>query len=356
MNSTVLARPAGSIEFQGIQPERRARDALFLTIKIGFSALAGATIYYSVDFSAAWHRASSLDARFILAAAMIMMFQIACGGLRWKYILARLGTPLATAEALRLFYISAFFNTCSWGAVSGDIIRVWFSYRARIKAADCVHSVILDRVAAAAGVAILVLATVPWLGARVGYNLPLVFSMAIAIAGLMGIAVVAQLEHLPQTWRRLRLVRLVQDLGGATRRVLLKPGAISVFAMAIIAQTAMALATYILALGLRVEVGLIACLALMQPVALLAALPISIGGWGVREAAMIGLFALVGVPAHAALLLSVSLGLLAILVSLPGAVIWALRLASFRGRRTRGDAFSVAINAKPSLEVKQSAL
>jgi glycosyltransferase 2 family protein len=156
--------------------------------------------------------------------------------------------------------------------------------------------------------------------------------MAIAIAGLMGIAVVAQLERLPQNWRRLPLVRLVQDLGGATRRVLLKPGAISVFAMATMAQVAMALAAYILALGLRVEVGLIGCLALMQPVALLTALPISIGGWGVREAAMIGLFALVGVPAHAALLLSVSLGLLAIVVSLPGAVIWVLRVTSF-GRR-----------------------
>jgi len=324
MNTTVLARPAGSLAPQGIQPERQGRDALLLGVKIGFSALAVATIYYSVDFSAAWHRASNLDPRLILAAAMVMMLQIACGGLRWKYILARLGTPLATAEALRLFYISAFFNTCSWGAVSGDIIRVWLSYRARMKAADCVHSVILDRVAAVAGVAILVLATVPWLGARVGYNLPLVFSMAIAVAGLMGIAVVAQLERLPASWRRLRLVRLVQDLGGATRHVLLKPGAISVFAMAIMAQMTMALAAYILAHGLGIEVGLIACLALMQPVALLTALPISIGGWGVREAAMIGLFALVGVPAHTALLLSVSLGLLAVVVSLPGAVIWVL--------------------------------
>jgi uncharacterized membrane protein YbhN (UPF0104 family) len=102
MNTTVLAKPAGSIEIQSIQPERRGRDTLFLGVKIGFSALAVATVYYSVDFAAAWHRASSVDPRLILAAATVMMFQIACGGLRWKYILARLGTPLATAEALRL--------------------------------------------------------------------------------------------------------------------------------------------------------------------------------------------------------------------------------------------------------------
>jgi uncharacterized membrane protein YbhN (UPF0104 family) len=63
---------------------------------------------------------------------------------------------------------------------------------------------------------------------------------------------------------------------------------------------------------------------LMQPVALLTSLPISIGGWGVRETAMIGLLGLVGVPASAALVLSVELGLITMAASLPGLVFWFL--------------------------------
>jgi hypothetical protein len=64
---------------------------------------------------------------------------------------------------------------------------------------------------------------------------------------------------------------------------------------------------------------------LMPPVMLLVALPISAGGWGVREGAMVAVLALVGVGSEPALLLSVELGLLWTLVSLPGGAIWLHR-------------------------------
>jgi hypothetical protein len=60
----------------------------------------------------------------------------------------------------------------------------------------------------------------------------------------------------------------------------------------------------------------------MQPVALITALPISVGGWGIRETAMIGILSLVGISTSAALSLSVQIGLLTILVTLPGAALW----------------------------------
>jgi len=66
-------------------------------------------------------------------------------------------------------------------------------------------------------------------------------------------------------------------------------------------------------------------LILIPPVVLLAALPISIGGWGVRENAMIIALAPIGVAAGSALLIAVQLALLASLLSLPGGVIWMLR-------------------------------
>jgi hypothetical protein len=55
---------------------------------------------------------------------------------------------------------------------------------------------------------------------------------------------------------------------------------------------------------------------------LAAALPISIGGWGLREASFVSLLGVLGVDREAALLLSVEFGLLSMLVSLPGGLIW----------------------------------
>jgi hypothetical protein len=66
------------------------------------------------------------------------------------------------------------------------------------------------------------------------------------------------------------------------------------------------------------------CLMVMPMVLLAAALPISIGGWGTRELAIIYMVGLFGVSAEQGLILSVEFGLLNMLASLPGALIWVL--------------------------------
>ena len=79
---------------------------------------------------------------------------------------------------------------------------------------------------------------------------------------------------------------------------------------------------WVLALGLDVDVTLIDCMALFPPVLLLTAIPISIAGWGVREFGMVAAFGLVGVPVHGAIAISFLFGLLAILVTIPGGLMW----------------------------------
>ena len=66
------------------------------------------------------------------------------------------------------------------------------------------------------------------------------------------------------------------------------------------------------------------CLVLIPPIVLVSTIPISIAGWGVREAAMITLLALVGVAEADAFVLSVLFGLLTFGLSLPGGIVWII--------------------------------
>ena len=63
---------------------------------------------------------------------------------------------------------------------------------------------------------------------------------------------------------------------------------------------------------------------LIPPILLILTLPISIGGWGIREGAMIWAFALVGVTNEEALVLSVLFGFATLAITLPGGLIWLL--------------------------------
>jgi hypothetical protein len=61
---------------------------------------------------------------------------------------------------------------------------------------------------------------------------------------------------------------------------------------------------------------------IVPPVTLLQLVPISLAGWGVREAALVVALGWFGARAEAALAISVLVGLCLILVGLPRGLIW----------------------------------
>ena len=60
----------------------------------------------------------------------------------------------------------------------------------------------------------------------------------------------------------------------------------------------------------------------MPLVLLISTIPVSIAGWGVREAAMVTAFSTVGIEATDSLLVSIAFGLSLTVMSLPGGVVW----------------------------------
>jgi hypothetical protein len=80
----------------------------------------------------------------------------------------------------------------------------------------------------------------------------------------------------------------------------------------------------ILAAGLGVEVPLAKMFAVMPLVAVLSSVPVSLGGWGVREGSMVLGFSMLGVGAEDTLAVSILYGLSGILVALALAAIFLI--------------------------------
>lgn len=299
------------------------RRHLWALAKIGVTVLIFAYIVHSGDFSGAWQRVADQNLFLVALAGFVFLLQVAIGAGRWLIILYALDARLPALDTLKLFYVSIFFNSYIPGGVGGDVVRAWLSSRGGLPAKTAITSVILDRVVALSGVAVLVLLTAPVLLARTGVSVTMLLPIVVSIAGLIGILVAVQFERLPPSLLRFPPVRLLHEFSGSLKRAFLRPATtVPLITVAVLGQVALGVATYTMAVSLGMHVSLLECVVLMQPVALLANLPISVGGWGVRESAMIMLFGLVGVPASASLALSVQLGLLLLIVALPGGLIW----------------------------------
>jgi uncharacterized membrane protein YbhN (UPF0104 family) len=107
-------------------------------------------------------------------------------------------------------------------------------------------------------------------------------------------------------------------------RILLRNAPLSaiVAVLSLAAHINIAITAWLIAQALGLALSLTDCLVLMPVVVLASTLPISIGGWGIREGVTVSVLALVGVSSAEALALSILLGLAGIAISLPGAIVW----------------------------------
>jgi glycosyltransferase 2 family protein len=133
---------------------------------------------------------------------------------------------------------------------------------------------------------------------------------ALLIVGMVLGVALAMLVHVPARWQH---VRAVLHLSKGLRAICLGISAL--------ATLCNALTIFLLFRPLHVEIGFTDVMVLSPLVILVLTVHLSIGGWGLREASMAGLFALVGVPPAVSLSVSILSGLLATLVTLPGALV-----------------------------------
>lgn len=293
-----------------------------------------AAVYYVVDrfdLSKIGQKLVEQDGWLFLAAVLLCVVQILVAGARWYVILHALGLVRPIGLVLRIFYGTAFLNSFLPAGIAGDAVRIWLVKDKSRGVAVALSSVVLDRIVtlvALAGVALLAQAIL-WIerGSYGFVALTAAFGGALIGGGLATIVIGAVLPNRT----RYRLLNLLFDfiraIGDAIRLLVTSRSASIVLGVALLGNLLLIMILYVLGLGQSVELGLGVYLVAMPVVLLVAALPISIAGWGTRELAMVYMLGLFGVAADQATSISVSFGVCSTIASIPGILVWLL----FRG-------------------------
>jgi hypothetical protein len=282
---------------------------LGFALKAGISLGILALIAVRTDLARIGTLLASVDGTTIAAVIALMMVQALIGAYRWVLVMRRVEITMAFWAALQALYVSLFLNQCLPSYVGADVYRVYWLYRENHPLGSAVRGVVIDRVSA---IIVLVL--------MLGVSLPLLFVRLrapavqgglamVLLGGLAGTAVFFGGDLLPKRWQRSRLVGELAVLSATARRVLLtgRTGA-AVVCLAVLIHVITAVVMFNFARNLGLPLTPLDCLLFMPPIMLLAAVPISISGWGVREGVMVGALSMIGVGTEQALALSVLLG------------------------------------------------
>jgi uncharacterized protein (TIRG00374 family) len=297
--------------------------ATSLPARILVTALLLALVARTIDWEAVGESIADASWGWFAGAVVLILCSFVLASERWRMLLVVAEVVTSLRAALRAYLAGAFANNLLPTGFGGDALRAWIVAPSSLPFARSLTSVAVDRATAlACGVALAWVGVVLDPGALDAAQLaPLAI---VSLGGLLLLAVVLSALRRGGLGRRLPervrpwVAQVAETLRtyAADRRLLAV-----VLGLGFAFQLLTLAATWALAemLGLDLEPALIA---VVVPLVLIAtALPISIGGFGVREGSYVALLADAGVTAGDATLLSLLSAAAMALASLPGGLV-----------------------------------
>jgi uncharacterized protein (TIRG00374 family) len=262
---------------------------------------------------------------FVVAIA-IQIFTFILGTLRWQTFFRHENLFYTLVDLLRPYFIGTLFNNVLPATTGGDVMRMYYILRKGHGAALAASPVITERIIGSTvmfGIAISVLPFITikanWLN-LLSIVLPVAFMGLVIGLALLGWSATYQVAHrLFKRWEHYRLGRALLGVTNASHRYLGDtPLVLRVVSLSVLMQLIQIVVFWVLAMGVGSNISFIQY-ALAVPLTLIVAgLPISIGGLGVREAAIVTLFSAIGMETSQATAVAILYLPVLILSSLPG--------------------------------------
>jgi glycosyltransferase 2 family protein len=310
-----------------------ARRLLFTLFKLVVSAALLWVVLRGTDLSRLWARMREMDVGWLILALGTYTLMMLISVWRWHGLLRAQHVDVGRRRLIESWWVSMFFNNFLPSNIGGDVIRIADTARAAGSKTLATTIVLVDR--GLGLIALLVVATlgsaaalaggiavpgVRWLWILSGAGVLTTFP-ALVKPGIVR-RLLAPLRALEQPW----LDERAQRFERAFARFRERPSAlVMAFLGAVCVQAGIVVFYAFTARSLAIPLPVLLC-AVLVPVSLVVQMaPISIGGFGVREAVFTYFFTRVGLSADAAVALSFfGTGLIA-LQSLAGGLIFLTR-------------------------------
>src|SRR5258705_6722492 len=302
------------------------RRILLSTIKILVSA---ALLYFALrkaNFSDLASRIDVASLGWIGLAIAVTFLQIFVGVLRWREVSAECGASLTIRQGMRYNVIGAFFNQTLPSSIGGDAVRLWLVARAGAGWRAATYSIFVDRAIGLIALAIMIVASLPW-----SYRLiddphgrsALLFVDFAALAAGAGFLI---LGRLPWPWLKrwwathhLHACSVI-----ANRLIFSRERGPKLAVLSLLVHVLAVVIAWCVVRSIAAPVLFSQVFQLVPPVMLITMLPISIAGWGVREATMGLAFGYAGLMASEGVNISLLFGAVSFIVGAVGGLVWIL--------------------------------
>lgn len=304
-------------------------------LKLGVSAALLVALFYQTDPSALWAQARSASPLWIGAALGLYLLMILVSAWRWGQLLTAQGVHVSGWVLTQSYLVATFFNNFLPSNIGGDVVRIRDTSKPMGSKTLAATVVLVDRAIGLIGLLVVASAGATLLGHGAPGGVlvwpPLLWLASVAsLAGLTAVVVapgglclfLRPLRLVNAEWVDLRLQRLSDTLSRFRRHPV---ALVNCFGGAVAVQAVLVLFYLAVATSLAIPISA-GHLAVLVPLSfVIQMVPVSLNGFGVREATFTYYFGMLGLSIESALLLSLVGTAVIMVFSLSGAATYVVR-------------------------------
>jgi len=312
-----------------------ARRHLLIVLKVTVSLALLAILFSRIDAARLWATARRASLVWLSAALAVYFVNVLVSTWRWHLLLDAQAVTMRRRTLLGSFLVATFFNNFLPSNIGGDVIRIRDSAKEARSKTLATTVILVDRVLGLMGLVLVAaigatIATAP--GRTQAPILPIWLWTGLIVAAVVSAPAVLAPEGVGRLLQPLAALHpewiggRIDTFTATLARFRERPTALArAFGGAVVVQALLVLfyAAVVYALGVRVGVS---DLAVVVPISLVVQmLPVSVNGFGVREATFSFYFSRIGLPIESALLVSLIAAAVVMVFSLSGAAVYVSR-------------------------------
>lgn len=285
-----------------------------LVLKLLVSLLVIAIIAYRIDLHQTLQGFHRLGAGSLFLVLSVLCLQQFVAALRWYMILRSMGERFGFLDSARIFITGNAAGMVLVTSIGGLSVRAILSVRAGIGLKRALFSIGIEKLLASVGLLVCFVLGAVYFTSRIdlptwgGHTTAVIVGVAVALCSIAALIALVRFRSTSAT-----------EFLDLAKRAVAEPATFGIGMLLSLIVLLLGFESVVLiSLSLNLNVSTLLLLSIQPVVAIMAALPISLGGWGLREGGMVVGMGLLGVGAPDALAVAILyglLGMLAVLVS-----------------------------------------
>ncbi len=310
---------AGSAAPEGLAPasdRQRTFGGPVTYIRTLISVILVGAALYVIGLNDFIDKFSKINIAMAVGALLLFLLQVFVVAWRFQVVLALGAIRIAFTRALEATSLSLIANFVLFTNLAGLIFRIVSLRNPAFSIRTLIIASLVERMIVFLVLLAIAAASILWLHIKISWQPSLgIVSAGLAAGALLlatGWLIVRRSPNLLHSIQT-ELAQVVTDLRVYARN---PEGIAALLAITLVSHLIFLAAALVVAVGTGIELTIYDLGAAVSATMLLASLPVTVSGWGVRELSLVWLLGYLGIPAPTALAFSVTIGLLSLLAAM----------------------------------------